>query len=165
MGVLRRSGAAAGALAMVIGAAACGTDMTGFAQRADAACAKSARVIDRLDLTGDTSTGTPTAALRTALDRYRTLELLISELTEGAVPAGTDGADLERRWLDPARRSLDDRQPDLLALSQAVHDGQNARVPELSLEAAKAGTDGVDGAYLADNDMPACAALFSQPTG
>ena len=158
---VRFLGVAAGAA--VLGSSlltGCGTDLAGFADRADAACAKAGRTIDRLAITGDTSAGTATAALRTALDRYKVIELLISELTEGARPGGADGRAIEDNWLDPARRSLAERQADLLALSHAVRDGDDARVPELTDLAARAGVDGVDAGYLSDNGMPACAALF-----
>ena len=159
---VRFLGVAAGAA--VLGSSlltGCGTDLAGFADRADAACAKAGRTIDRLAITGDTSAGTATAALRTALDRYKVIELLISELTESARPGGADGRAIEDNWLDPARRSLAERQSDLLALSHAVRDGDDARVPELADLASRAGVDGVDAGYLGDNGMPACAALFA----
>lgn len=146
---------------LAVGLSGCGTDLAGFAERADASCAKSLRTVERLATTGDTSTGTPTAALRTALDRYKIIELLISELTEGARPGGADGAAIETKWLDPSRRSMESREKDLLALSHAVRDDDDARVPALAEAAEQAGVDGVDEQFLADNDMPSCAALFS----
>jgi hypothetical protein len=147
--------------ALIAALAGCGADMAGFADRADSACAKTARAIERLDITGDTSTGSTTAALRKELDRYKAMELLVSEITEGALPDGADGEAIESRWLEPARSSLESRRADLLALSHAVRDEDDERVPELAAEASKAGTDDVDDRYLAENDMPACAALFS----
>jgi hypothetical protein len=159
---LRRALAAGGLAAVVAaGLSGCGTDLDGFASRADASCAKSARSIERLAVTGDTSTGTPTAALRTALDRFKIIELLISELTEGALPGGADGAAIESRWLAPSRASMVARQSALLALSHAVRDGQDARVPELAAAASLAGVDGVDYGFLADSGMPRCSVLFS----
>jgi hypothetical protein len=161
MALRRRAVAGALAIALAIGLSGCGTGMAGFADGTNASCAKSLRAVQRLASTGDTSTGTPTAALRTALDRFKIIELLVSELTEGAQPGGADGAAITDKWLDPSRRSLAARQKDLLALSHAVRDGQDAAVPELATAAQRAGADGVDAQFLADSDMPACAALFS----
>ncbi|MCW2604071.1 MAG: hypothetical protein JWN61_2206 [Pseudonocardiales bacterium] len=158
----RRALAATGlAAVLAAGLSGCGTDLAGFADRADAACAKSLRVVDRLATTGDTSTGTPTAALRTALDRYKVIELLVSELTEGALPGGADGSAIESKWLGPSRRSMEAREKDLLDLSHAVGDGDDDRVPELAASADRAGVDGVDKEFLVEANMPSCAALFS----
>lgn len=151
-------------IALALAASGCGTDLAGFSSGADASCAKSLRAVQQLATTGDTSTGTPTAALRTALDRYKIIELLISELTEGALPGGDDGAAIKDRWLDPSRRSLESRRADLLALSHAVRDGEDSRVPELAAAADLAGVDGVDQQYLSTSAMPSCATLFSAPT-
>ena len=161
-GRTRRALAAAGAAAaLVLGLSGCGTDLAGFSDRAEPACAKALRAVERLGISGDTSVGTPTAALRTALDRYKIIELLVSELTEGALPGGADGEAIEAKWLDPSRRSMDAREKDMLELSHAVRDGDDERVPELAEAADRAGADGVDDQFLADNDMPSCAALFS----
>lgn len=159
---LRRRAVAAGlAIALAVGLSGCGTDLVGFTHGANASCAKSLRSVERLASTGDTSTDTPTAALRTALDRFKIIELLVSELTEGALPGGADGAAIKDKWLDPSRRSLASRQKDLLALSHAVRDREDAAVPELAKAAQRAGADGVDDQFLTDSDMPACATLFS----
>lgn len=158
-----RQALAAGGLgiALAVSLSGCGTDMAGFSTSADASCAKSLRAVERLATTGDTSNGTPTAALRTALDRYKIIELLVSQLTEGDLPAGTDGTDIQDKWLDPSRRSLTSRETDLLALSHAVRDGDDGQVATLAEAAEQAGVDGVDRQFLVASNMPSCAALFS----
>jgi hypothetical protein len=146
-GRIRRAVAitAAGAAA-TIAMAGCTTSESKFASRSDAACTKAAHTIDRLAITGDTSTGTIQAALRTEIDRYATIERLVSEITEGSKPGGSAGAAVESKWLDPARTSLTARRADMNALSKAVHAKDASAVPALEAAASLAGTDGVDAA-------------------
>jgi hypothetical protein len=153
----------AAGLAATIAMGGCSTSESTFANRSDAACTKAAHTIDRLAVTGDTSTGSIQAALRTAIDRYATIERLVSEITEGSKPGGSAGAAVESKWLDPARKSLTVRRSDLNALSKAVHDNDATAVPALETAAILAGTDGVDSAYLRKHGLTACADLFSAP--
>jgi hypothetical protein len=149
------------ALAATTVLAGCTTSASTFAKRSDAACTKAAHTIDRLAITGDTSTGTIQAALRTAIDRYATIERLVSEITEGSKPGGAAGAAVESKWLDPARTSLTARRADMNALSKAVHAKDASAVPAREAAANLAGTDGVDAAYLREHGLTACADLFS----
>lgn len=158
----RRAAVFVAALGFVAAAVAgCAPSSDAFAARSDASCAKAQRAIDQLAVRGDTATGTPAAALRTAIDRYTIVERLVSEISEGKLPSGAEGRRLQASWIDPSRASLTDRRSDLDALSRAVDDGRNAEVPALAAAASLAGTDGVDAAYLGQLGMPACSALFA----
>ena len=159
----RRGSAALAALAVGAGLvlSGCSSSPSQFASRSDAACAKAGAAIDRLAISGDTSTGTDAAALRAALDRYAIIERLVSQISTSSMPSGDPGKAVESQWLDPSRRSMVDRQPDLRALSVAVHNGDAAKVPSLAAAAELAGTDGVDTAYLRGQGMDSCATVFS----
>ncbi len=132
-----------------------------FTGRADDACAKASSAIRALDPPTD---GVP--ALSYALDRYTDIERLVSEVAEDVgFPGGASGTALKQRWIAPARASLKAGLDELEALREAVRavPADHAAIASALAVAGRAGTGGVDVAYLAAHGLAACAATFSDP--
>jgi len=132
-----------------------------FTARANQLCADVGRTVS------DLQTATEgTEALRWSMTRYADIEHLVALLTDDpAIPGGGSGEALRNRWLRPARASLARGLDDLEQLRQAIRDDPAAVGPALTAS-LRAGTTGVDTAYLERTGLPACAVTFTpiQPT-
>lgn len=127
-----------------------------FTARANQLCTNVNRTVTNLP----TATG-GIKALRWSTTRYADMEHLVAELTDDlTIPSGVTGEELRTRWLRPSRASLVRGREDLEALRQAIHDDPAAVGPALTAS-LRAGTDGVDTAYLARVGLPACAVAFT----
>jgi hypothetical protein len=132
-----------------------------FAARANHLCAEVSRIVARLQPATE-----GTEALRWSMKRYTDIEHLVALLTDDpAIPGGASGEELRDRWLRPARASLVRGHDDLEDLRQAIHHDPATVRPALTAS-LRAGTAGVDTAYLDRAGLDACALTFTatQPT-
>jgi hypothetical protein len=132
-----------------------------FTVRANRLCADVGRNVSDLPTATQGS-----QALRWSMRRYADLEHLVALLTDDpGIPGGRTGDELRDRWLRPARSSLAQGRVDLEDLRQAIQHDPAAVGPALTAS-LRAGTAGVDTAYLDRAGMPACAVTFTptQPT-
>jgi hypothetical protein len=132
-----------------------------FTARANQLCADVGRTMSHLPTATE-----GTEALRWSMRRYADMEHLVGQLTDDpAIPGGASGKELRNRWLRPARASLTRGRADLEVLRQALHHDPAAASRALTAS-LRAGTAGVDTAYLDRTGLPACALTFTatQPT-
>jgi hypothetical protein len=127
-----------------------------FTARANQLCADVSRTVSGLPTATE-----GTEALRWSMRRYTDMEHLVAQLTDDlAIPGGTSGAELRDRWLRPARASLVRGLDDLDDLRQAIRRDPAAVRPALTAS-LRAGTAGVDTAYLDRAGLAACALTFN----
>jgi hypothetical protein len=132
-----------------------------FTARANQLCADVGRTISYLPPASE-----GTEALRWSMRRYTDMEHLVALLTDDpAIPGGASGQELHTRWLRPARASLAQGLDDLEELRQAIRHDPAAVGPALTAS-LRAGTAGVDTAYLYRTGLVDCALTFTatQPT-
>lgn len=134
---------------------------SGFTARANQLCEDVDRNLSDLQTANE-----GTEALRWSMRRYTDIEHLVALITDDpAIPGGPPGEELRNRWLRPARASLAHGLDDLERLRQAIRHDPAAVGPALTAS-LRAGTAGVDTAYLERTGLPACAVTFTpiQPT-
>jgi hypothetical protein len=150
------------ALLAVSSMASCGVGQPReFTNRANQLCADVSRNVSHLQPATE-----GTEALRWSMTRFTDVEHLVALLTDDpAVPGGASGGMLRDRWLRPARASLARGRDDLEDLRQAIRHDPAAVGPALTAS-LRAGTAGVDTAYLNRAGLAACALTFTatQPT-
>ncbi len=129
---------------------------TSFTARSNSFCSDSLKVIAGLK-----PPSSPLRQIQYATDRYTTVEKTVSELSTSRRPGGEVGAELEQRWLGPARASLLAGRTPMTDLRDAVH-GANAPAASTAFASARnAGTQGVDTALLRSLSLTDCAELFT----
>jgi hypothetical protein len=127
-----------------------------FTARANQLCADVGQNVSQLQTATE-----GTEALHWSMTRYTDIEHLVALLTDDrAIPGGPSGEELRNRWLRPARTSLARGLDDLERLRQAIHHDPAAVGPALTAS-LRAGTAGVDTAYLDRAGLPACAVTFT----
>jgi hypothetical protein len=131
----------------------------GFTARSNSYCRDTTTVIAKL-----VTPTSPKTQLQFALDRYTDIERLVSELTDATRPGGTEGDQLNQRWLRPARASLTDGRAVLAQLRSAANAGDRAGATTRFGESLAIGTVGVDAAYLRSVGLTDCADAFGPTT-
>jgi len=127
-----------------------------FTARANHLCADVGRTMSHLPTATE-----GTEALRRSMTRYADMEHLVAQLTDDpAIPGGASRKELRNRWLRPARASLTRGLADLEDLRQAIQNDP-AAVGRALTASLRAGTAGVDTAYLGRTGLPACALTFT----
>jgi hypothetical protein len=131
----------------------------GFTARSNSYCAETRSAISALS-----TPNTAKARLQFATDRYGYVERLVSELTDSSLPGGAAGAELDDRWLHPARASLLSGRTVLADLRTALKDPAAATVDSTAFTRSLAiGTENVDTALLRSRGLTRCASAF-EPT-
>jgi hypothetical protein len=108
---------------------------------------------------------TPKAHLQYATDRYTAIEHLVSELTDGSLPAGTTGQQLRADWLRPARASLLSGRSVLADLRAAIKADNSTSIASTFTQSNAIGTAGVDVGLLRAHGLTACVPAFTPTPG